>query len=842
MMSSPGARIFLGLFVGVFGIGLTLTIASSTTQKSQPRPVEELISASTVLFVGQDGAEKHKAAWEQTAAYESMYESGMVRVVEKVFEWVGQQVGSQQNPEIEAAMKHLQAHGASFAVSMPTEPGPPIPQVTLVMHKAAEFEPILSGLARNFGQNAGAQFEQDNLRDRSVARAIIPRTPGIEVGIWAEGEHLVVVVGINAIDAAISVAEGDTPNLTTNALWKKFNYDTKRFETTSVGWLDFKSLRGTFGEMPLPMPEARGKKLNDVLQTLGLHNLDTLAGQYGYKSKALWSETAIEIEGPRTGLLALSEQKSMTLADLPPLPSTTNSFNATRIDPSVMWDTLTQIVRDGLVFAPPNAARQTEGVLDNLPQIIGFDPELDLLDALGDVTCVFADPDQGFFGTGVGAMVKVKDAEKLKTTVNQLLLMAEQGSRGEFKVHRSEKHGRELMLFEFGTVQAGAMTIDHGWLIAGLMPQTVEATLMRIDGKLDTWKPSQLQTEAFDAVPKSFTSISVGDPQGSWQALIKLAPILMSGGQVALKEERIIPRDAEFPITIADIPPAELVVRPLFPNVTVTTSDRNGIHITSRQSLPGIPIIDGISEGNGVITVAVGTALLLPAVQQAREAARRTQSRNNLKQIALALHNFADVYQSFPAGTHLNEKLKPEERLSWMAAILPFVEQNALYQSIDFEEAWDDDTNRKAAEIRVPIFLNPGSVAAAVGPAETHYVGIAGLGKDAPMLPVTSNRAGVFGYNRKTRFRDITDGTSNTMMTSEATGDFGPWISGGNATIRPFSKKPYINGPDGIGGPYTGGCHIGLADGSVRFVSENVDPTIVERLAAIADGQVIGEF
>ena len=243
-----------------------------------------------------------------------------------------------------------------------------------------------------------------------------------------------------------------------------------------------------------------------------------------------------------------------------------------------------------------------------------------------------------------------------------------------------------------------------------------------------------------------------------------------------------------------------------------------------------------------VVVGAVLVALLLPAIQQAREAARRTQSKNNLKQIALALHNYADTYQSFPAGTYPNEELEPEKRLSWQAAILPFIDQSALHQSINFEVAWDDVSNKKAAEIRVPVYMNPGYPAASARLAETHYVGIAGLGKDAPMLPANSNRAGVFAFNRRTSFRDITDGTSNTMMLSEASGQFGSWIAGGNATIRSLTTKPYFNGPDGIGGPSTGGCQIGLADGSVRFVSENIDPVVFEHLSTMADGHVIGEF
>lgn len=838
-MSPRQARISWGLFAGVLGLALTLTIADAQNRDQQT--VEELIPASTVVYIGHDGAATHKGAWEKTAAYEAMYDSGMMEVVDKLFKFLGEQTGTQDNPEVEAAMKHLEAHGATLAVSLPDGQGPPIPQVTIVLHKAAKYDPMLSGLVRNFGFFIGAQFEQSDNTERSVTSATIPNTPGIEVGIWAEGEHLVIVAGMNAVETGLSVATGDSPNLTSNSVWKKYNYDADGFEVTSVCWLDFESLRGMFGQMPILA--SPGKTVNDALQALGLHNLDAVAYQYGYQGKSIWSETAIDVDGPRSGLLALCDQKPMTLADLPPLPANTNGFNAMRLDTSATWETLVGVVKEGAKFGPPQAAAHVEGVLANLPQMIGFDPKADLTDALGDVVCLFADPDQGFLGTGTGLMVKVDDPEKLKATINSLIQLGEQASRGQFKVHRSDKHGRELVLFEFGQeVQAGSLTIDDGWLIVGLMPQTVEAALLRIDGKLDAWKPTVAQAEAFEALPKSFTSITVGDPRVSWHALIKLAPVLMSAGQVALKEERIIPRDTVLPITVADLPPAELVARPLFPNVTVTTSGDSGVLTTSRKSLPGIPIVGGIGEGNGLVTVAIGTALLLPAVQQAREAARRSQSKNHLKQLGIAMHNYHDTYKSFPAGTHANEKLKPEERLSWLASVLPFVDQAALFKIIDFEESWDDEANELAANTRVPTFMNPGRPPNSNGPGESHYVGIAGLGKDAPMLPADHKRAGIFAINRKIRIRDIVDGTSNTMMISEASGKLGPWISGGSSTIRPLTKKPYINGPDGIGGPYTGGVNVGFADGSVRFISENIDPAVFERLSTMADRQPVGEF
>jgi prepilin-type processing-associated H-X9-DG protein len=131
----------------------------------------------------------------------------------------------------------------------------------------------------------------------------------------------------------------------------------------------------------------------------------------------------------------------------------------------------------------------------------------------------------------------------------------------------------------------------------------------------------------------------------------------------------------------------------------------------------------------------------------------------------------------------------------------------------------------------------------ATEPAKTHYVGIAGVGKDGPTLPVTSPKAGIFAYNRETKLRDILDGTSNTLIVTEATGkSAGPWAQGGPSTIRAFTTNPYVNGPDGIGGPYPGGINAAMADGSVRFLSEKTDPKVLEALATMRGGEVIGDY
>jgi len=235
-------------------------------------------------------------------------------------------------------------------------------------------------------------------------------------------------------------------------------------------------------------------------------------------------------------------------------------------------------------------------------------------------------------------------------------------------------------------------------------------------------------------------------------------------------------------------------------------------------------------------------ALLLPAVQAAREAARRTQSANNLKQIALALHNYHAEHHSFPQGTHPNANLKPEKRLSWQAESLPWVEQKAVYNQIDFKKAWDDPANQKAIGNVIPTYLNPSIGETKVnGLPVTQYVGMAGLGPDGPTLPVTSPRAGVFAYDRVTRLRDITDGSSATIMTSECSAGLGSWAAGGSPTIRPLTKRPYIDGPDGLGGQHPEGCTFGMVDGSVRFINKDIDPKVLEAMTTIAGGESVGQ-
>jgi hypothetical protein len=245
----------------------------------------------------------------------------------------------------------------------------------------------------------------------------------------------------------------------------------------------------------------------------------------------------------------------------------------------------------------------------------------------------------------------------------------------------------------------------------------------------------------------------------------------------------------------------------------------------------------------GVVLAVGGATRMLaqtPEEDSFITATLRQESRNKLKQILLALHTYADKHKHFPAGTIATPGVPRDKRLSWQVEILPFFEQQALYEQIALDKPWDDKANASALATAVPGFLNPGVEKTKEGDrALTHYVGLAGVGADGPTLPVASPRAGCFAYDRTTRLEDIKDGTSNTAMLSEVSKDYGSWAAGGRPTLRPFTKEPVVNGPDGLGGPWKEGMLVGFADGSVRFVSKQVDPKLFKALVTINGGEPV---
>ncbi|QDT34230.1 DUF1559 domain-containing protein [Thalassoglobus polymorphus] len=815
-----------------------VSIAGWTYAQRGPDSVapEKLLPARSIIYGKSNGSLLTEKAFKETASYQALYESGLVKAIEDAFDSMPNDIPNAD--QIEDAMTHVEKNGMSIAISdgMGMQPWG-----IIVVHDAVGGVDFIKEMLKQV-PDLPAEIQDVNRNGRTISMTMIPKTP-VEVGFWEEQGHLVIAVGIDAIRSAIAVADGDQPNLTSSPLYKKYLAEDPDFTVKSIGWFDFGSLQKMYGQMPVPLPNRQQVTIDEILDATGLDTLDHVAAYSGYKGEANWTEQIVSTSGKTTGLMDLLMQESITFEDLPPVPVGQSSLIASSFDWAKAYDTLWSVVENLSQYGPPDALDNVDEFLRDFERELGFQP-IELFTTLGNVHCVYTDKHQGMFGLGGAVVISVKDADRLRNLLGRIYETAEAESRGDFLVQNVEKHGRTVDLLRFPEAPffSPAICVDDDWLIMGLVPQAVEGCLMRLDGKLPSWKPTDAYAAALAEMPKEFTSITIVDPTQTYEFLLGFAPMLVGGLELAMKESRNFPEDFEFPLSPADLPPNEVVTSHLFPNVMMTTVEEDGLHSYARQSMPGIPFLGGSDGTTMVATSAVLVALLLPAVQQAREAARRTQSKNNLKQLGLALHNYYDLYNHFPHGTVPNDDLEPEDRLSWIVSVLPFIEEAALYKQFDLKSGWESEKNVRNAEMVIPTLNHPSEPVNRVkGYGATSYVGVAGVGPKGPTLPVNDPKAGMFGYNRRTRIQDVTDGLSNTLAIGE-TNDPQPWAAGGKGTIRPLDKQPYINGGNAFGSKSAGGAQFLLGDGSVRFISENIDPGVMEALSTIQGRERLGEF
>jgi len=230
-----------------------------------------------------------------------------------------------------------------------------------------------------------------------------------------------------------------------------------------------------------------------------------------------------------------------------------------------------------------------------------------------------------------------------------------------------------------------------------------------------------------------------------------------------------------------------------------------------------------------IVAVLLGT--LFPAIQAARAAARRTQCSNQLRQVGLALHVHHDTRGKLPIGClEWRPMSGPASRrqLAWSAFLLPYLEQQSLYEALDLQQPYDSVRNAAAATTPVPVYLCPSHPGGAEVLGRTDYGGLFG-----EIIVDRRQDDGVFLHEQAIRFVQITDGLSHTLIVAEDIG--GPdnqWINGRNVFVQAHG----INDPrawefdNEIRGAHPGGAMGLMADASPRFLSATMDPHVLGQL------------
>jgi prepilin-type processing-associated H-X9-DG protein len=260
--------------------------------------------------------------------------------------------------------------------------------------------------------------------------------------------------------------------------------------------------------------------------------------------------------------------------------------------------------------------------------------------------------------------------------------------------------------------------------------------------------------------------------------------------------------------------------------------------------------------------VAIALAMGAPGILEARAQARAEACKNNLKLIGLAMHNYHDVFNTFPPGW-VAKDVKPATGacFGWGASLLPFLDQAPLFNKLNFSAP--PDASNALPQTRIVHFRCPDDTSQDVNPVRdefgtSNYSGNYGDAALPGSVNANPKASGILFWNSKVGIRDITDGTSNTFLVGERciSSAAGIWVgtrSNQNADdcVTACNHAARLNTViDSFSSRHAGGAHFAFCDGTVRFVSDEIDSQeavnppkgLYQKLANRNDGQAVGEF
>ncbi len=615
--------------------------------------------------------------------------------------------------------------------------------------------------------------------------------PGHPELTWGVKEHyLFFATGSGELEALLQRSHGSAP-----AWLTALRRDLAVERTSTVGMLNARALID--GLAPLGGPD-----LPRILDAIGLGCVDRVAGVSGLDKEGFVSRSLVSFHGEPRGLLRLADQKPLTTADLDLIPRDATFALAWKLDPEKARATVLDFV-DVAEKIKPNAKEErkpklTEAQRDFLEEVVK---------ALGDSWCVFDSPGGGGMFAGVTAVASLKDSQAAARAQEKFLRLAASAFEGvpnarhRPRIQHFNFAHKTIYVFEaqekgFPLAPAWCLTDKH--LIVAAYPEAIKAFLSRGH----SFRPLTSVPEVATALGGEGQAIKLfyTDTPRIFDLVYPLLPVIFHNVATELRLDGIdVPPDL--------LPSAASIRRHLRPSVATVRRTPAGLEMVSRGTIPGTSAF-----GTG----AVAAGLMVPAVQKVREASGRMQSSNNLKQIAVAMHNYSFTYGSFPPAYRA---AKDERRLlSWRVLILPYIGQETLYGEFHLDEPWDSPHNKKLIE-RMPMTYR--SPASAAGPGMTNYLTVRG--------PNTA-----FPGDKGVKIAEITDGTSNTIAVVE--------VPDARAVVwtRPddfvFDER---NALSGLLGLRPGGFLAAFCDGSVRFVSGTVDPKALRNAFIRNDGNPV---
>lgn len=585
-----------------------------------------------------------------------------------------------------------------------------------------------------------------------------------------------VAIGIHSGHLIAAIGDGQWRLITERIDEKKAapEWLTKRLETVSVarrGQFMFGSLKTVLEMMPSEITER--PEFKRVSDTLALDKIDSVSVCSGADSTSNISVFHLECDKEQ-GLASVINVPKIEQNKLKEMPADSISATAIRFSPSTIMELVRAIV----------PAESFDEAMAEMLDETGVDLERDIVDHLeGTVryylSGIVINPKQV-------AIVRIKDELKFQDSFKKMNDMAKvfaQQQRLEF--YEQEKKGLQVYGIKSDTF-SGFWAVHQGELYVSTNSRAISSHIRKA---ASNGKSSVLGTELASQILSDSKSLGLDGPiliqHYDIDQITETVLPLLQGAMAFIPPEV----QTNFDFGPNDFPPIEsmLGLRSTHSMVFKSPTGYTGI---SRYDTP-IPL-----EFSSIALSGVAVGMLLPAVQQVREAARRTQSMNNQRQVVLALLNYEAANGEFPPAYTVDADGNP--LLSWRVAILPYLDQQELYDKFHHDEPWDSEHNIKLLE-QMPLSLKNPSTGGQ--PGWTDYV--------TPMSDDSILTPGV-----ATGFDSIADGSSNTIMVMEVgASQQVPWTSPTDIEIDTLENLELDNGH-----PAT--VLVTMADGSVHSISK----------------------
>ncbi|MGP0065542.1 MAG: DUF1559 domain-containing protein [Isosphaeraceae bacterium] len=824
---TAGWSIFWGLFLS------PILAVPASAQQPEAEPLARYFPAEglAILFEHQ-GLDAHPDAWKGTAAYKMLNETSLGAMLEDIATQVADRAlravpgAPITGKEAVGLLIHLARKG--FAVGLVVNTEPPQPRaVVVVIRDAARNEVFKQLIGRIPPLNAPAARRVQRPGGRTVW---VSQTPPVRW--WYEKDDFIVSLTPNMVaDPVADVLDGKTPSALKHEVYVRLSKPVPGQVPVGVFFLDL-AMMVNRSVMPPLGPRAA---------ELGLDGINRVESRWGIQDKGLVIAVAVQAPRPRRGVLALFDQPTMGPGTSVAAPPGVTGFALLSVDPIRFGDDVMAMMQHN----DPDTAASLARLVARFRDRTGLSLRDDLLGQLGPRMAVLAPGGGGgslfgmwFHPPEVGVVAEIKDARRFAATLDRLMTAAnrELKSAGALVPPQRglpSRPGTEYAEFrrlkppEVGYI----LTIPPSVLPtpAGLRP-TILVDLERGKIALATTLPTARRI--LPALVKDRAVVKPSergdtvlfvqsDPSGSLPELLANLPSMVQFIGLAATQPQPGARGPVGPpfrlqIDPDAIPDVEALRPHLFPSRLTVAVDNDTIRLSSYQAFPlPAPQLNVGAEAPVLI------ALLLPAVQAAREAARRAQCTNNLKQIGLAMLNYESANGGLPAAAIVDKQRKP--LLSWRVTILPYLEQKSLYDKFKLDEPWDSPHNRALLK----------EMPAVYGCPSRNLAGEPGL----TAYRVFSGPGAILDPTRKTPLAQVTDGTTNTLMVVESTEAI-PWTKPDDL---PFGNGRFLpqNPLRGAGSRHPGGFNALFGDASVRFIKLSINPQTFQALITKSGGEII---